>query len=104
MKCVAHCQKWKDHCVPLIWQRQDIKQMIKHENLAKVANLGMDQNENFKCQIFRWKHFILTPSKEAENRFSISCLFCATALTGVVLELFYSSSLHTVSAKRNANF
>ena len=39
------------------------------ENLAKIANLGKDKNENFKCQMFDGKHFILTPFKRAANRF-----------------------------------
>ena len=61
------------------------------ENFAKIANLGKDKNENFKCQIFYGKHFILTPFKGAENRFSISCLVCATELTKYTT---YEEKLH----------
>ena len=58
--------------------------IIKHDffkKLARNANLEKDNNENFKCQFFYGKHFIMTPFKRTENRFSISCLICATKLT-----------------------
>ena len=57
--------------------------MIKHdffENLSKIANLGKDKNENFKYHTFLGNHFILTPLKGEETRFSISCLVCATEM------------------------
>ena len=45
--------------------------MIFFEILAKMANFAKDEKENFKCQIFDWKHFIFDFLKGAENRFSI---------------------------------
>ena len=61
----------------------DINKNDKHDfffNLAKIANLGNDKNENFECQFFTGNTF-LAPFKGAENRFSLSCLVCATAMT-----------------------
>ena len=49
-------------------------------NLAKMANLAKLKNEYFKCHCLLETSF-LTPFKEAENRFSISCLVCPTELT-----------------------
>ena len=55
--------------------------MIFFSFLAIMANLAKYRDENFKCQYLMEITMFSTPSKEAENPFSIPCLVCATELT-----------------------